>query len=159
MIWKSIIIDNKITNYEVSNTGLIRNKINKKILSTSITNSKYLQVDLWINNKRIHQYIHRLVALAFIDNPNNKLEVNHIDGNKLNNNVNNLEWVTHQENNQYAYDIGLRNKGSECSYSKYNDNQIHTVCKLLMEFIPIKLINKLTNVSTDLITKIKNGYS
>lgn len=56
------------------------------------------------------EYIHRLVATTFIPNPNNKPEVNHIDGNKENNNVTNLEWVTKSENGFHAYRIGLNHK-------------------------------------------------
>lgn len=65
-------------------------------------------VNLWRNNKGKYFTIHRLVAMHFIDNPNNKPIVNHIDGNKLNNNVENLEWTTYGENNQHAYDTGLK---------------------------------------------------
>ena len=84
-------------NYEVSNLGNIRNKKgqNKK---KCLSNSNYLFIDLWKNNTRIHFYIHRLVALAFIDNPENKPEVDHKDRNRENNNVNNLRWVTSCEN-------------------------------------------------------------
>ena len=66
----------------------------------------YLVVCLCKNNKKINKRVHRLVAQSFIPNPNNKQQVNHIDENKENNNVSNLEWMTHKENNDY----GTRNQ-------------------------------------------------
>ena len=68
----------------------------------------YLACNLCKNGIRKDFKIHRLVAIHFIDNPDNKPFVNHIDGNKLNNNVNNLEWVTEKENTQHAIKTGLR---------------------------------------------------
>lgn len=62
----------------------------------------YFQVGLSVKNKRKNIYVHRLVAKAFIPNPYNKPDVNHKDGNKKNNHVNNLEWVTHSENIRHA---------------------------------------------------------
>lgn len=89
--------------YQVSNIGNVRRK--KHLLFKTLRN--YYGVKLCKNNIKCFKYIHRLVAEAFIPNPDNKPQVNHIDGNKLNNNVNNLEWVTISENGKHAYKIGL----------------------------------------------------
>lgn len=75
-------------------------------LKYTLNNRGYYSVGI----KRKTYMVHRLVALAFIKNPGAKPFVNHIDGNKLNNNVTNLEWCTVQENNQHARDIGLHNQ-------------------------------------------------
>lgn len=105
IIWKEIE-----DNYEVSNTGLIRNKNSKKIRKLSIS-GKYYTVSL-SNKKYLPKEtktfrVHRLVAYKFIDNPNNYKCINHKDGNKLNNNVNNLEWCTYSQNTQHAVNTGL----------------------------------------------------
>lgn len=98
--------------YQVSNTGLVRsvshqarNNINGgirqtkgKILSPYKMPNGYLQVQLCKNNKRTKHYIHRLVADAYIDNFNRLSEVNHLDGNKDNNGIENLEWISHKNN-------------------------------------------------------------
>lgn len=105
--WKKI---KKHPKYEVSNHGRIRNTIKNcdnqqenLILSGWIGNHGYRAVDL--GNKKY--LIHRLVAEAFIPNPKNKPQVNHKDLNKLNNCVNNLEWVTSRENNIHARILGV----------------------------------------------------
>ena len=67
-------------------------------LATEETPKGYLRVYLYKNGKRKHHKVHRLVAHAFIPNPEHKSQVNHIDGNKKNNSVTNLEWVTDEEN-------------------------------------------------------------
>lgn len=70
-------------------------------------------VELWKDGSRKRAFVHRLVACAFIENPNNKPQVNHIDGNPLNNCVENLEWVTNSENVKHAYANGLINPSNE----------------------------------------------
>ena len=102
-IWKTVS-DNP--NYEVSNTGRIR-RVGASIDHSTRDCKGYRATDLYINGKRKKSRVHRLVAEAFIANPDNKLEVNHIDGNKYNNNVTNLEWVTKKENCRHAWDNGL----------------------------------------------------
>lgn len=108
------------SNYEVSTYGNIRNKTTQKILKGRLTKSGYLQVSLKIDetNKFSNRYIHRLVAIYWIDNPEDKREVNHKDGNKENNNINNLEWVTSSENQKHRHSIGI-NKTSNRRVGKF----------------------------------------
>lgn len=95
------------SNYEVSNTGFVRNANTYYILKNRITKNGYCQVSLKddITGKFKNQYIHRLVALAFIENPEDKVYVNHKDGNKTNNNISNLEWSTPGENQHHRHVI------------------------------------------------------
>ena len=108
-MWKHIIIDNKITNYLISDNGQVKNEKTNRILKQQIQND-YCHCGLTINKKVKRCRVHRLVAKAFIDNPENKPYVNHKDGNRQNNIVNNLEWVTSSENSQHAVDSGLKTK-------------------------------------------------
>ena len=104
--------------YQVSNLGRIKsisyfNRANKKtyprnkILKPLINDKGYLRVDLRKNNKSKKVRIHRIAAEHFIPNPYHFSEVNHIDGNKQNNCVNNLEWCTHSQNMKHAVKLGL----------------------------------------------------
>jgi hypothetical protein len=88
----------KYNNYEVSNLGKVRNKKTKRILKSSC-NGGYLRHGLSQNGKTKTFSVHQLVGLCFIENPENKPQINHIDKNGLNNNVTNLEWCTAAENN------------------------------------------------------------
>jgi hypothetical protein len=112
--------------YEVSNFGNIR-KVNWRgldYLNLALAQDKdgYAVVTLSKNGQRSSKRVHRLVALAFIDNPSGKSQVNHKDENKLNNRVDNLEWVTCLENNNY----GSRN--TRLAKSKLNTN-----CKAILQ--------------------------
>lgn len=95
--------------YQVSNTGNVVSYKGKKprILKCKVDKYGYKCVCLRRDNKNHHFTVHRLVAKAFVDNLYNKPTVNHIDGNKLNNNYTNLEWHTVAENTKHAYDNGL----------------------------------------------------
>lgn len=85
--------------YKVSSWGRVFSVSAKKFLKPEVHYKGYLRVDLYDKNgNRIHAKIHRLVANAFVPNPQNKPHVNHIDGNNQNNSFTNLEWVTNKEN-------------------------------------------------------------
>lgn len=103
--WKEIY---EFKKYEVSNFGKVRNKKTNKILSTKLQNG-YLCVSLCDNGKVKRRGIHRIVGFAFVNNIENKPVINHKNGNKLDNNADNLEWVTQKENIHHALENGLIN--------------------------------------------------
>lgn len=123
-IWRKI---EGFEKYEVSNLGRVRSLNYRKTKETKILKlckdkKGYLKVNLYKSSKHSSKRVHRLVATAFIPNLDNKTQVNHIDGNKQNNTVSNLEWCTCSENNQHAYNTGLHkipnNKGENNPNSK-----------------------------------------
>lgn len=100
-------------NYEVSNLGNIRNAVSKHVLKVKIDRYGYAQIGLYQGRKQHWKTVHRLVATAFIPNPHNKQEVNHISADpmtKLTNHVGNLEWATRQENVDDAISKGIHGK-------------------------------------------------
>lgn len=96
-VWKDIPIYEGL--YEASNYGRIRNKRNGKIKIQRDNGRGYQYVNLWKNNKGRNEYVHRMVAMAFIPNPENKPCVDHINTDRADNRVENLQWVTYTENN------------------------------------------------------------
>ncbi len=91
--------------YEVSSKGVVRRVIDKTLKKPSIGNHGYYQVTLYHEGKKKDFLLHRLVASLFIPNPDRKRTVNHIDGDKLNNYLGNLEWSTYSENHKHAYNF------------------------------------------------------
>lgn len=147
--WKDI--ENWDGFYSVSTLGRVRSndrivngkhgdakkkgKILKPAISTIPRGFQYASVMLIKNTvKKRHAPIHVLVAQCFIDNPENKATVNHIDGNKLNNIVTNLEWATMSEQQQHAFRTGLRQDvGEKNSLSKLKESDVKTIRLLFDE--------------------------
>jgi hypothetical protein len=118
-MWKKIIFEGQQTDYSVSDEGQVRKDSTNYILSQS-SQQDYKHVILNINGKQKRMRVHRLVAEAYIENPFNKPYVNHIDGNRGNNNVKNLEWVTPSENTQHAVRTGLFKSGVARAVIQYD---------------------------------------
>ena len=108
--WKEISFN---TAYEVSNLGRVKNRNTGKVLAERDNGHGYKIISFYYGDNGRTYYIHRLVAGEFIPNPLNKPEVNHLDGNKGNNQVNNLEWCTRPENSKHAYKTGLIKKSEK----------------------------------------------
>ena len=139
--WKDIKF---FDGYQVSNTGLVKSKEKfikgygsrikhqkERILKSVPNHSGYHRLTLRSNNKSFNASVHRLVAEAFIPNPLNKTEVNHIDGDKSNNCVSNLEWTTPSENQKHSYKTGLHSQtGSRNGFSKINESIVSDIRKM-----------------------------
>lgn len=167
-IWKDINGYEGI--YQVSNKGRVRSLDRKvwnytkkgRILKPHDNGHSYLNVGLHGENSvNKHAYIHRLVAEAFIPNPDNKPEVNHIDFNKRNNCVENLEWVTEEENKKhYRFSIRMReavdtreNKKMNLYFSKIRDNK-SKILNLYNDGKTIKEISKETGLGKDFVSNV-----
>jgi hypothetical protein len=120
-MWKKIIVDENETNYSISETGEVKNDVSGRLLNPSIQQG-YCHVGLTIDGKIRRFRVHRLVAIAFIENPENKPYVNHIDGCRSNNSVENLEWCTPAENTQHAVKTGLMSPTREKRVIQYSLN-------------------------------------
>ena len=149
------------TPYYVTEDGKV---ITKNGLTKKPTNNGngYLQIGIYVNGKRQMFKLHRLIAECYIPNPDNKPQVNHIDGNKLNNCISNLEWVTCKENIRHAHDNGLSKgmKGETNHQSKLTKEDVINIRKIYiprhLEFGQIALAKKY-NVSKSLIGQIIKG--
>ncbi len=137
--------------YEISNLGNARSlnfhrEGKTRLLKQKETRDGYLETTLSKNGKPKYIRTHRLVAMAFCENPNNKPEINHIDGNKHNNSANNLEWCTSSENQKHAYKLGLQkvNGGAITNKKKIKCIELNIVAESLHEMQRILFARGLT---------------
>ncbi len=156
--------------YEVSSYGNVKSKDRYvksvhgtlyfkkgRILKQADNGQGYLQLMLCINGKNRTERVHRLVALTFIPNPLGLPKVNHIDGNKRNNNINNLEWCTQLENIQCAKEQGLMIKGTKANNSKLNEACVVEIRGLIKEGYTNREIGDIFNVHAGTISCIRLG--
>ena len=154
-IWKDYLY-----NYQVSNLGRFKNKVTNHIYKPRLNNKGRYYVCVSMGD-RLHMktiLIHRAVAEAFIPRKSNDLEVNHIDGNKQNNCVENLEWCTREENIKHAKINKLFKHGFDNHKTKLSDEDVSTIRNLYKNnTLSIGKIAKKYNVSKSCVSNIVNN--
>lgn len=137
MEWRDVVGYEGI--YEVSNAGEVRSKEGKttfterhgtrrwkqRILKQKISKDNTCRVSLWIDGKERTWLVHRIVAEAFLSREESRDYINHIDGNRLNNHVSNLEWCDHAENNNHAFDNDLIQTGRKIVLVDKTTKEVH----------------------------------
>jgi hypothetical protein len=143
--------------YQISSFGRVRNIQKGNFLNPSPNYKGYLRVNLWKNGGYKTKVVHRLVCKAFLDNPDNKPQVNHIDGDKTNNKLQNLEWVTNDENKKHAVKLGLtaRMPGTKNGRCKITEDTAKGIIRDLKSGMRnIDIVNKY-KVTKDTVSNIK----
>lgn len=163
---RPVFINGWMSNYIVSTHGdVFRVKKDGKIkrMKQQIDSDGYFTVGLHMHGKSYFRRVNRLVASAFIVNPDpvTKIQVNHLDGDKSNNDYTNLVWATPKENIQHAWDNNLAHaqSGENHPNSKYTENIIRQVCELLVENKDtMRQISEKTKVSYTVVKQIRNHF-
>lgn len=143
----------KLEDYIITRDGEVINKANGRRVKPQINGTGYYRVS--IGGKL--QFVHRLVAKIYIPNPENKPQVNHKDGNKLNNCVENLEWVTNRENSIHALKTGLQPIEERHKCAKLTRAQAQFIKS--HDEMPRKQLAELFNISENTISDIRHGRS
>ena len=142
-----------LEDYEITYDGQVINKKTGRILKPQPNGKGYLRVVL--GGQRY--FVHRLVAQKYVPNPDNKEQVNHKDGNKLNNCADNLEWMTNQENRTHAVENKLQVQGENCSWAKLTENDVLFIRQ--HPEIERKILAEMFNVSESTISDVRNYRS
>lgn len=115
-----------IEDYEITPEGEVINRRSGRVLKGQPNGKGYLRVSIGGQLR----FVHRMVAEKYIPNPEGKEQVNHKDGNKLNNRADNLEWVTNQENRNHAVATDLQVQGEKCPWAKLTAHDVEAIRKL-----------------------------
>ena len=153
-IWKKI----DGYDYEVSSKGRVRNIKTGRILKPVINSESYYFVNLWKNGKGKSFRIHRLVAIAFLDNPENKKNVDHINNDRLDNNVKNLRFASSQENSRNRQLSNRNTSGIKGVHWHKRYKKWHAQIKLNGKKIHIGYFNSLDEAKTARQNKAKNIF-
>ncbi|MGL1886285.1 MAG: HNH endonuclease [Reichenbachiella sp.] len=139
-------------NYMVTREGEVINTNTSRVLKQEENSCRYLRVTVCKNNKPKRFFVHRLVAIAYVPNPDGLPQVNHLDGDKQNNNVENLEWCTQSINQYHAHSNNLQKR-----FTKVNEYQVRVICDFIVSNYKPKDISELCDVSIHIVSDIKRG--
>ena len=174
-IWKDVAGFEEY--YKVSNKGIVKSKsreyysekanqyksyigktvVNERVMKPVCNGNGYLRFNFIINGVQNTVYLHRIMATAFIPNPENKPCVNHINGIKVDNSIGNLEWCTYKENRNHAIGTGLVKTGVDAPLSKLTRKEVLEIKALLKTPIIQRRISEKYGVCPQTITNIKQG--
>lgn len=151
--------------YIVSNYGKIISLHKRhylKQVKLNVNYKGYLEFEARANGKRLHTFAHRFVAITFIENPNDLQQVNHIDCNKINNHVSNLEWVNAHQNIDHALknNLMIAHKGSKCGASSLDESQVKEIKNEFKKGVyrgQLVHLSKKYNVTKSCLIYIKKG--
>lgn len=144
--------------YQISNYGVVKNA-NGKLLTISKNQHGYPTVKLSNGDRGKRMLLHRLLAIAFIPNPNNHNEINHINGIKSDNKLTNLEWCDRSHNIKHSFDIGLNShRGSRNSNAKLTEKEV-TEIRILQNILCNDKLSKLFGVRKTMISQINLGQA
>lgn len=173
-VWLSVqgyegcyLVSNKGQIYSEARTEFVKSKRtgghlryrNSGLLTPRLSNTGYLQIGLFLDGICKRQSVHRIVAKAFVPNPLGLLEVNHKDGNRLNNCADNLEWVSRKGNALHSTQILCKNRGVENTNSKLTEQDVHSIVTLLDAGYTQIEIAKNFNVTNSAIYRIQHGFN
>jgi len=150
--WKTII---DYPRYKISTKGRVASYARgKKRFLKFRSHQGYSKAGLYIGGKMKYNSVHRLVAAAFIPNPENKPQVNHINGLKTDNRVENLEWCTASENIRHALKSGMMSRGENHHYSKLSEQEVVLIRNLCEEGFTKSKLARWFGVGSAAISKI-----
>lgn len=147
-------------NYGTTQSGIIyRLSTKKQMRQNPHGRSGYLAFRACHNNKPKNVFVHKIIADCWIPNTDYEFftQVNHKDGNKLNNSIDNLEWVSASQNQQHAIKTGLKKSTEDLYNSSLTNDEVHRVCQMIEDGWRSVDIANMFEVSKDIINKIKSG--
>lgn len=160
---KDLVIDKPVRDYLVTETGQVvvnHGKNKGRILSVYESNNGYAKCTLRkIDGTSYPVLMHRLMAETFIPNPLGLPHVNHKDSNRMNYQVDNLEWCTASENIQHGKDFGNIPQGHECTFSSLTEDQVLSVYGMLLEGQRVIDVSRATGIHRAIVTNIKSRKS
>lgn len=156
---KQITINGKFTDYYATEDGHVYSGKTNKTISERMSNQGYMLINLSIDGICKTYSVHRLIAITFIPNPFNLPEINHKNGKKTDNRIENLEWVDTSRNIKHAYQNNLIHpaRGKDTKYGRFDESDVITIRKLYKDGKSQYKLAKIYNVTRSAIQQIVNN--